>query len=112
MALSNDVVTRAVFGGKFSQQGEYLCELDKAFKLLGGFYLVDLFPSSRLVRWLSNGERQMKKSCGRGGEERLLGTSHAVMWVERGGMVHTLGPGSSSKRRKRRRRMRGLSAPL
>ncbi|XP_048566528.1 desmethyl-deoxy-podophyllotoxin synthase-like isoform X2 [Triticum urartu] len=65
MALSNDVVTRAVFGGKFSQQGEYLCELDKAFKLLGGFCLVDLFPSSRLVRWLSNGERQMKKSCGR-----------------------------------------------
>ncbi|VAH12403.1 unnamed protein product [Triticum turgidum subsp. durum] len=65
MALSNDVVTRAVFGGKFSQQGEYLCELDKAFKLLGGFCLIDLFPSSWLVRWLSNGERQMKKSCGR-----------------------------------------------
>ncbi|VAH12404.1 unnamed protein product [Triticum turgidum subsp. durum] len=112
MALSNDVVTRAVFGGKFSQQGEYLCELDKAFKLLGGFCLIDLFPSSWLVRWLSNGERQMKKSCGRGGE-RPLGTSHAVMWLVRGGMVHNLVPGSSSKRRKRRRRrMRGLSAPL
>uniref|UniRef100_A0ACD5UVW6 Uncharacterized protein n=1 Tax=Avena sativa TaxID=4498 RepID=A0ACD5UVW6_AVESA len=65
MALSNDVVTRAVFGGKFTQQSLYLRELDKAFRLLGGFCLVDLFPSSRLVRWLSNGERHMKRSYGR-----------------------------------------------
>ncbi|XBI50956.1 hypothetical protein VPH35_033554 [Triticum aestivum] len=49
MALSNDVVSRA---------------LDEAFVLLGGFCLVDLFPSSRLVRWLSNGERHMRRSYG------------------------------------------------
>jgi cytochrome P450 len=30
---------------------------------MGGFCLVDLFPSSRLVRWLSNDERRMKNSC-------------------------------------------------
>ncbi|SPT15489.1 unnamed protein product [Triticum aestivum] len=64
MALSNDVVSRAVFGGKFPQQEEYLRELDEAFVLLGGFCLVDLFPSSRLVRWLSNGERHMRRSYG------------------------------------------------
>uniref|UniRef100_A0A453A7E1 Cytochrome P450 71D7 n=2 Tax=Aegilops tauschii subsp. strangulata TaxID=200361 RepID=A0A453A7E1_AEGTS len=64
-ALSNDVVTRAVFGGKFAQQGEYLRELGEAFRLMSGFCPVDLFPSSRLVRWLSNGERDAKRSHGR-----------------------------------------------
>ncbi|VAI35790.1 unnamed protein product [Triticum turgidum subsp. durum] len=65
MALSNDVVTRAVFGGRFEQQDEYLGELHKAFELLGAFCLVDLFPSSRLVRWLTNDERRMKRSYDR-----------------------------------------------
>jgi cytochrome P450 len=64
-ALSNSVISRAVFGGKFTQQADYLRELDVVFRLLGGFCLVDLFPSSPLSRWLSNGERQMKRSCGR-----------------------------------------------
>ncbi|KAF7012890.1 unnamed protein product [Triticum aestivum] len=61
-ALSNDVVTRAVFGGKFAQQGEYIRELGRALELMGGSCLVDLFPSSRLARWLSNGDRSIKKS--------------------------------------------------
>ncbi|KAM3393565.1 hypothetical protein ACQJBY_014342 [Aegilops geniculata] len=64
-ALSNDVISQAVFGGKFPQQEEYLRQLDEVFRLLGGFCLVDLFPSSPLSRWLSNGERHMKRSCGR-----------------------------------------------
>uniref|UniRef100_A0ACD5V342 Uncharacterized protein n=1 Tax=Avena sativa TaxID=4498 RepID=A0ACD5V342_AVESA len=63
-ALSNDIVTRAAFGGKFKEQEEYLRETDKIVALLGGFSLVDLFPSSRLVRWLSNDESEMRRSCG------------------------------------------------
>ncbi|XP_020166192.1 cytochrome P450 71D7 [Aegilops tauschii subsp. strangulata] len=63
--LSNNIVSRAVFGGKFPQQEEYLRELDKISQLMGGFCLVDLFPSSRLARWLSSGERLMKKSQSR-----------------------------------------------
>jgi cytochrome P450 len=59
-ALSNDLVTRAVFGGKFSKQEDYLREADTMMDLLGGFSLVDLFPSSRLVRWFSNEERRIK----------------------------------------------------
>ncbi|KAK1613080.1 hypothetical protein QYE76_036753 [Lolium multiflorum] len=62
VALSNDVVTRAVFGGKFAKQGEYLRELGEAFRLISGFCPADLFPSSPLVRWLSNGERDAKRS--------------------------------------------------
>ncbi|XP_048560132.1 desmethyl-deoxy-podophyllotoxin synthase-like [Triticum urartu] len=65
MELSNNVVSRAVFGGRFTQQDEYIRELDVVLTLLGGFCLVDLFPSSRLARWLSFGARRMKKSYGR-----------------------------------------------
>uniref|UniRef100_A0ACD5WJU5 Uncharacterized protein n=1 Tax=Avena sativa TaxID=4498 RepID=A0ACD5WJU5_AVESA len=64
-ALANDVVSRAVFGGTCAGQDDYLRELEKVIVLLGGFSLVDLFPSSRLVRWFSNGEHDMKKSCDR-----------------------------------------------
>uniref|UniRef100_A0ACD5UG47 Uncharacterized protein n=1 Tax=Avena sativa TaxID=4498 RepID=A0ACD5UG47_AVESA len=63
-AFSSDIVTRAVFGGKFTQKEEFLRELDTVNELVGGFCLVDLFPSSRLVRWLSNAERHMKRSYG------------------------------------------------
>ncbi|XBI50947.1 hypothetical protein VPH35_033546 [Triticum aestivum] len=61
-ALSNNIVCRAVFGSRCTRQGEYLREHDKILALLSGFCLADLFPSSRLVRWLSNGERRMKRS--------------------------------------------------
>ncbi|XP_051198015.1 premnaspirodiene oxygenase [Lolium perenne] len=63
-AISVDVVTRAVFGGTFKQQDEYLHELNNILKLLRGFTLADLFPSSRLMRWLSNGERDMRRTSG------------------------------------------------
>uniref|UniRef100_A0ACD5UV09 Uncharacterized protein n=1 Tax=Avena sativa TaxID=4498 RepID=A0ACD5UV09_AVESA len=63
--LSNGVVARAVFGGKFAEQKEFIRELEVVLTLLGGFCLVDLFPSSRLARWLSFGARTMKKSYGR-----------------------------------------------
>jgi len=62
-ALSNDVVARAVFGGKFSQQEDFIHASDQIMDLLGGFFLVDLFPSSRLVRWLSNEERRIRSCC-------------------------------------------------
>jgi cytochrome P450 len=62
-ALSNDVVARAVFGRKFRQQEEFIHGVDQLIDLLGGFFLVDLFPSSRLVRWLSNEERRVRSCC-------------------------------------------------
>uniref|UniRef100_A0ACD5UXF2 Uncharacterized protein n=1 Tax=Avena sativa TaxID=4498 RepID=A0ACD5UXF2_AVESA len=64
-ALTNDIGSRVVFGGRCARQAEYLRELDKVVTLLGGFCLVDLFPSSRLVRWLSSSERNMRRSYGR-----------------------------------------------
>uniref|UniRef100_A0ACD5WRQ4 Uncharacterized protein n=1 Tax=Avena sativa TaxID=4498 RepID=A0ACD5WRQ4_AVESA len=63
--LTNNIIARALFGAKCRQQGEYLRELDQVIKLVGGFSLVDLFPSSRIVRWFDVGERNMRKSYGR-----------------------------------------------
>ncbi|KAM3387704.1 hypothetical protein ACQJBY_010508 [Aegilops geniculata] len=60
-ALGNNVVARAAFGGKFARQEEFLRAMDQIMDLLGGFCLVDLFPSSRLARGLSNGERRIKR---------------------------------------------------
>ncbi|VAI73076.1 unnamed protein product [Triticum turgidum subsp. durum] len=59
--LTNSVIARAVFGGKSRQQEAYLRELDVMAVLGGGFSLVDLFPSSRLVRWLSSSGRAMRR---------------------------------------------------
>jgi hypothetical protein len=61
-ALSNGVVTRAVFGGRLSQREDFIHAADDIMDMLGGIFLVDMFPSSRLVRWLSNEERRVK-SC-------------------------------------------------
>ncbi|KAM0915390.1 hypothetical protein ACQ4PT_010885 [Festuca glaucescens] len=60
-AVSNNIVTRAVFGGKFTQQDEYISQLNKVFTLSAGSSLVDLFPSSQLVRWFSKGEREVRR---------------------------------------------------
>jgi cytochrome P450 len=65
MSLGNGVVSRAVFGGKFIQQEDFIRELQVVLTLLGGFCLVDLFPSSRLARWLSFGAQRMKSGYAR-----------------------------------------------
>ncbi|KAM3209398.1 hypothetical protein ACQJBY_063843 [Aegilops geniculata] len=69
--LTNSVIARAVFGGKSRQQEAYLRELDVMAILGGGFSLVDLFPSSRLVRWLSSSGRAMRRLHSR--MQRILG---------------------------------------
>jgi len=63
--LSNNVIARAAFGGKCRQQEAYLREIDGLASLVGGLSLVDLFPSSRLVRFLSGTARGVRRSYGR-----------------------------------------------
>ncbi|KAM0846799.1 hypothetical protein ACQ4PT_055435 [Festuca glaucescens] len=69
--LTSNVIARAAFGGKCPQQEEYLRELERMTMLLGGFSLVDLFPSSRLVRLLGSAERDLRRSHAR--VQRILG---------------------------------------
>uniref|UniRef100_A0A0D9WI70 Cytochrome P450 n=1 Tax=Leersia perrieri TaxID=77586 RepID=A0A0D9WI70_9ORYZ len=61
-ALTNDIIARAVFGGRCRQQGEYLRLLKELTTLVAGFNLTDLFPSSRLVRCLTTTDRRLRKS--------------------------------------------------
>lgn len=64
-AFTNNIIGRAVFGGKGWQQEAYLRELGVVATLVGGFNLVDLFPSSRPVRWLSGPVRDLRRSHAR-----------------------------------------------
>ncbi|CAM0883738.1 unnamed protein product [Alopecurus aequalis] len=63
--LSSNLIARAAFGGKCPQQELFLREFNAITLLLGGFSVVDLFPSSRLVRWLSSSARGVKRSHAR-----------------------------------------------
>ncbi|CAL4940056.1 unnamed protein product [Urochloa decumbens] len=63
--LTNNVIARAVFSGKCQQQQEYLLELGVGTTLVGGFSLADLFPSSRLAKWLSGTTCNLRKSHNR-----------------------------------------------
>ncbi|KAF7013050.1 unnamed protein product [Triticum aestivum] len=60
--LTNNIIARAAFGGKCRQQEVYLRELAVLASLVGGFSLVELYPSSRLVRWLTGDSRDVRRS--------------------------------------------------
>ncbi|KAF8647289.1 hypothetical protein HU200_065440 [Digitaria exilis] len=64
-ALAPDLVARAMFGGKCAEKSDFVVQYDEISKLVSGFFPVDLFPSSRLVRWLSISERRLATSYGR-----------------------------------------------
>ncbi|KAL6598279.1 hypothetical protein ACP70R_046444 [Stipagrostis hirtigluma subsp. patula] len=64
-SLAVNIIARAVFGGKGWRQEAYIREFDVLGALLGGFNPTDLFPSSRLVRWLSTAERETRRGFGR-----------------------------------------------
>jgi cytochrome P450 len=64
-ALAPDLVAMAMFGGKCAEKSDFVVQYDEVSKLVSGFFPVDLFPSSRLVRWLSVGERRLVRSYGR-----------------------------------------------
>lgn len=81
--FSNDIIARAVFGGKCARQSEYLREHGEVVRLVAGFNPVDLYPSSRLVRWLSSGERNIRR-C-HGGIQRIIGDIIDARKAERDG---------------------------
>lgn len=90
--LMNDITVRTMIGSKCKNQDLFLHELGKVAELAAGFNLIDLFPSSRLVRMLSRvpgeakrsletiteildsvfEEHMKRKACGEGEVESLL----------------------------------------
>jgi len=72
-ALAPDLVARAIFGGECAEKSDFVVQYDEVSKLVSGFFPEDLFPSSRLVRWLSTGERRLVRSYGR--IQQIIGTA-------------------------------------
>jgi hypothetical protein len=57
-AYVTDTTVHAVMGGRFKEHDTLLRYVDEAVRVVGGFTLPDLFPSSRLARALSSTLRQ------------------------------------------------------
>lgn len=57
----NDSVARSAVGSRCPRRDEFLLELQRAAKITSGFNLADLYPASRLVRWLSPGLREAQQ---------------------------------------------------
>ncbi|CAN6306212.1 unnamed protein product [Urochloa humidicola] len=69
-ALANNIIARAAFGGECQRREAYLREIEAVATLAGGFSLPDMFPSSRLARWLSAAARDLRRSHAR--VERII----------------------------------------
>ncbi|KAM3353665.1 hypothetical protein ACQJBY_024677 [Aegilops geniculata] len=64
-ALANDIVAMAMFGGKCAEEkSEFVLAYDQVSELVAGFFPLDFFPSSRIVRRLSTVERRLRGSYG------------------------------------------------
>lgn len=59
--MVNDITVRTVIGGKSKVQYSYLVALREMAELGAGFNLVDMFPSSRLVRLLTSPMAKAKR---------------------------------------------------
>ncbi|KAK3124821.1 hypothetical protein QOZ80_7BG0593890 [Eleusine coracana subsp. coracana] len=59
--LVSDIIVRTAIGERSKHRDEFLRELDDVMRLGTGFSLVDLYPSSRLVRWLSTSTRDIER---------------------------------------------------
>ncbi|KAJ4765060.1 cytochrome P450 family 71 polypeptide [Rhynchospora pubera] len=62
ISTMNDITTRSIIGNKCKKQDMFLRELDATLKVVAGFDLTDLFPSSRLARLVSSGAKIAERS--------------------------------------------------
>uniref|UniRef100_A0A0E0D3H3 Cytochrome P450 n=1 Tax=Oryza meridionalis TaxID=40149 RepID=A0A0E0D3H3_9ORYZ len=62
--MVNKSVVRSAIGGRCARRDEFLRELEVIVRLIGGFNLADLYPSSSLARWLSGALRETER-CNR-----------------------------------------------
>ncbi|GJN24838.1 hypothetical protein PR202_gb12606 [Eleusine coracana subsp. coracana] len=59
--MVNDIVLRTTIGRRSKHRDEFLHELEGVMRLICGFNLVDLYPSSKLIHWLSTSARDIGK---------------------------------------------------
>ncbi|KAJ3697500.1 hypothetical protein LUZ61_001205 [Rhynchospora tenuis] len=70
LAVTNNVLLRAIMGSKFKDQKPVLDDILKSFELMAGFNIVNLFPSS-LIAGLISGTVRKAEECHRS-FDRLL----------------------------------------
>ncbi|CAN1813645.1 Desmethyl-deoxy-podophyllotoxin synthase [Linum perenne] len=60
-SLGNSVTCRSAFGITPKQEEVFLPFIEKIVEELGGFSLGDLFPSSKLLRWITGSEAKLER---------------------------------------------------
>ncbi|KAJ3696926.1 hypothetical protein LUZ61_000631 [Rhynchospora tenuis] len=60
-SMANDIIMRSIVGSKSKNQDVFLRDLDATVKL-SGFNLVNMFPSSRLARLVSNAVKKTERT--------------------------------------------------
>ncbi|XP_068640948.1 premnaspirodiene oxygenase-like [Aristolochia californica] len=60
--LTNNVVARAAFGHRSQYVDKFLFVIGDAIKEAGGFSVADLFPSSKLLFWITGMKAKMEKN--------------------------------------------------
>ncbi|KAG9443054.1 hypothetical protein H6P81_018908 [Aristolochia fimbriata] len=60
--LTNNVVARAAFGARSKYHDMFLSTMKDAIRATGGFGLSDLFPSSRLLLWITGIKAKLEKN--------------------------------------------------
>ncbi|PUZ52929.1 hypothetical protein GQ55_5G012400 [Panicum hallii var. hallii] len=73
--LMNDILMRCAIGDTCPMRNEYMAGLDEVLKLLAGFNLVDLFPTSRLARTLGAGSLRAAREV----HDRIHGIVQAII---------------------------------
>jgi cytochrome P450 len=61
-ALTYGITARTAFGKKNKQQEAFNLAMDEAITLLGGVCIVDLYPSIKMLRWMSSAKAKLEKA--------------------------------------------------
>ncbi|KAL5735719.1 hypothetical protein ACOSP7_030170 [Xanthoceras sorbifolium] len=60
-SFTNGVTSRATFGQKFKDRELFVSVIKETVDLLGGFSFTDLFPSIKMLQWMSGNRSRLEK---------------------------------------------------
>ncbi|KAL7243096.1 hypothetical protein ACSBR1_015498 [Camellia fascicularis] len=63
--MTNNIISRAICGSEFKDQDVFFSMIEELLSLAGGFGLPDIFPSLKIVHFLSGKTRALEKLYGR-----------------------------------------------
>ncbi|WJX58229.1 hypothetical protein P8452_43704 [Trifolium repens] len=60
-SMISGITARATFGKKSKHQQVFISKLNEVIDLLGGFCIADLYPSFKMLQWVSSAKTKMEK---------------------------------------------------